>query len=761
MKKFSLSIISILLVVSLVAPQGTLGKPGKKHSGGGTLSTAPVRKPAKNNNRTVKKSFEKVKKSRSSEGIQSSGGNNYNNSNSNVYYNRSNRVNSNRKKKKENKNKGKLSIIFSGDMHSHLNAIHGMGGFAKIKTKIDDIKESYPDSFLLDAGDFSMGTAFQTVFMSDAAELRMLGYMDYDVATLGNHEFDYRAKGLARMLNRASDSKHVVTTSKVVFDKATGMKRTEVTENQYMPELVASNIDWEATLKDKKLAGNAKKLKRAMSKYGVADYTIVEKGDAKVAVFGLMGEEAVVDTPQSGVKWTNYIERAKKIVEEIKRNGEADYIICLSHSGYYKEQGNDSEDIKLARKVPDIDVIISGHSHEKLDKPIKEGKTIIAGCGAYTEFLGHLVLDISKQGLSLDSYKLHKMDKDIKEDSGTTSEINFFKKRIDSRYFSKFGYSMDQTLARSSFDFESMESFIGNHGDSNLGDIIADSYRYGVKKAEGEDYEEIACTVVPSGVVRGTFEKGKITVSDAFNVSSLGIGPDEIPGYPLVSVYLTGKELKTLVEVDASISPKMPNAILHMSGIKYKTNKHRLILNRATDIMKVGEDGKEEELKNNKLYRVVGGLYSCQMLGAVTEKSKGLLSIVPKDKSGKEITDFEKHIIKRRGKELKEWYALASYIDSFKGGKVPMVYAKGQGRKTVNNSFAPWELVKQPNNYGVIVLALSLIPIVIIVGIILFLRRRRHSRRGFNTSMFGAKRKKRRPILKSNRMGLKRKNRKF
>ena len=44
------------------------------------------------------------------------------------------------------------------------------------------------------------------------------------------------------------------------------------------------------------------------------------------------------------------------------------------------------------------------------------GKTIIAGCGAYTEFLGHLVLDISKQGLSLDSYKLHKMDKDIKED---------------------------------------------------------------------------------------------------------------------------------------------------------------------------------------------------------------------------------------------------------------------------------------------------------------------------------------------------------
>ena len=68
--------------------------------------------------------------------------------------------------------------------------------------------------------------------MSDAAELRMLGYMDYDVATLGNHEFDYKAKSLARMLNRASDSKHVVITSKVVFDKAMGMKLTRSEERR-------------------------------------------------------------------------------------------------------------------------------------------------------------------------------------------------------------------------------------------------------------------------------------------------------------------------------------------------------------------------------------------------------------------------------------------------------------------------------------------------------------------------------------------------
>lgn len=67
-------------------------------------------------------------------------------------------------------------------------------GFARIKTLIDEKKQEDPDTLVLDGGDFSMGTLIQTVYDTEAAELRMLGYLGYDVTTLGNHEYDYRSK---------------------------------------------------------------------------------------------------------------------------------------------------------------------------------------------------------------------------------------------------------------------------------------------------------------------------------------------------------------------------------------------------------------------------------------------------------------------------------------------------------------------------------------------------------------------------------------
>ena len=107
-----------------------------------------------------------------------------------------------------------LDVLFTHDTHSHLNSystiVNGkqkeVGGFARIKTLIDEKKKENPDTLILDGGDFSMGTLIQTVFETQAAEIRMLGYMGCDVTTLGNHEFDYRSKGLANMLNSAAES---------------------------------------------------------------------------------------------------------------------------------------------------------------------------------------------------------------------------------------------------------------------------------------------------------------------------------------------------------------------------------------------------------------------------------------------------------------------------------------------------------------------------------------------------------------------------
>ena len=97
-----------------------------------------------------------------------------------------------------------IDILFVHDTHSHLDTfatVEGttsvqMGGFARLKTLINQQKAKNPETLLLDAGDFSMGTLVQVVFEEEAAELRMLGELGIEATTLGNHEFDYKASGL-------------------------------------------------------------------------------------------------------------------------------------------------------------------------------------------------------------------------------------------------------------------------------------------------------------------------------------------------------------------------------------------------------------------------------------------------------------------------------------------------------------------------------------------------------------------------------------
>src|SRR5699024_2025715 len=163
---------------------------------------------------------------------------------------------------------------------------------------------------------------------------------------------------------------------------------------------------------------------------------------------------------------------------------------------------------------------------------------------------------------------------------------------------------------------------------------------YAIKEAEQENYRKVDVAVVASGIIRDSFTKGDIMVKDAFQVSSLGIGKDQLSGYPLIDVYLNGKELKTAAEVDASIQPIMGAAQLYMSGLKYSFNPNRIIFNKVTDISLDTENG-ELELEDDKLYRVVANLYTGQMLDEVKARSKNLLSIVPKDENGHEIVDFE------------------------------------------------------------------------------------------------------------------------
>lgn len=515
-----------------------------------------------------------------------------------------------------------VDIVFTHDTHSHLNTFTTMvdgletelGGFARMNTLIEAQRAQNPDTLVIDGGDFSMGTLIQTVFETQAAELRMLGYLGCDVTTLGNHEFDYRSKGLANMLTSAQASGDAV------------------------PAMVVCNVDWD-TMEAEGLTEGQQRLKDAFAAYGVSDYTVLEKGDVDIAVVGVFGKDALACAPTCELKFEDPIEAVKQTVADIKANEDVDMIVCVSHSGTWEDESK-SEDELLAKAVPDLDLILSGHTHTEIDEPIQHGSTYVVSCGEYGKNLGELTLTQQANGRwAMSAYELIPITSDIAVHAATQQTIDSFMDTVDTDYLARFGYTKDQVLAENDIVFSTQKDLENIHEEHNLGDIIADAYVYAVENAADYDGVPVDLAVVPSGTVRDTYARGDITVEQVFNSFSLGIGADGVPGYPLISVYLTGREIRTAAEIDASVSDFMTTARLYCSGLNFTYNPHRLLLNKVTDVC-LEDDGQRVALEDDKLYRIVADLYSGQMLSAVTDMSYGILAIVPKYADGTPITDF-------------------------------------------------------------------------------------------------------------------------
>lgn len=600
-----------------------------------------------------------------------------------------------------------LDVVFTHDTHSHLNSfstvIDGesteVGGFARIKTVIDEQKAENPDTLVVDGGDFSMGTLVQTVYEDEAAELRMLGAIGCEVTTFGNHEFDYRSSGLAQMLKSAAESGDV------------------------LPELVVCNVDWDA-MEAAGLNDGQQQIQSGFEEYGVKDYVVLQKGDVNVAVTGVFGVDALACAPTCELLFRDPVEAVRETVAEIKANEDVDMIVCVSHSGTWEDESK-SEDEILAKSVPDLDLIISGHTHTELAEPIVHGDTYIVSTGEYGRKIGKLSMTQKSDGRwEITDYKLVPILSTITADGATQEKIDGFMEAVDTGYLADFGYTKDEVLATNNVQFSTLHDLEYEHTEHNLGDLMSDAYVYAVENSDDFDGVPVDVSVVPSGTVRDTYTAGNITVEQVFNSFSLGIGPDGVPGYPLISVYLTGKELRTAAEIDASVSDYMTTARLYMSGLHFTYNPNRMILNKVTDIYLTDENGSRVELEDDKLYRVVADLYSGQMLSAVTDMSHGLLSLVPKYADGTPIEDFEDVIVMEGDRELKAWDSIARYMQSFEDtdgdgiANVPSYYSQMHDRKVVDESRSLGDLVKSPNKYAAMIIAVILIVIILVVLLI-------------------------------------------
>jgi 5'-nucleotidase len=550
----------------------------------------------------------------------------------------------------------KIVILHTNDMHSHLigyapesaytplspNDDKTIGGFARIASILKDEKEKNTGITLtLDAGDFLMGTLFQGLEPKTGFQLWLMKKMGYDVVCIGNHEFDYGSAKLADIINAAG-------------------RRGEV------PEVLLSN----AVFSKKETGDDA--LEKVFSANKIKRTYILDRGGLKIGFFSLMGkvadENAAFAPP---VTFSKQITSARKFVKELKNVG-CDIVICLSHSGVDKDKNGiwAGEDAGLAAKVSGIDVIISGHTHTKLEKPLMVNGIPIVQAGEYGQYVGKLSLTYKNGKVVMDDYSLIPVDDRITGDLEINNLIGDQKKAVNDEILRPLGMDNDRKVIEAGYLLECNEQ--GDVKGSNLGPLVADAIQSYVNN---HDKNGTDLSMVAVGVIRDRIVPGFQTAPDIFRIMSMGTGNDNVPGYPLSKLYVTGKELKSILEILQVAYKSTPANYCYYSGIQVEFNPDKGMLKKISRIDIIRKEGTLEDVdfsrKNTKLYSITANSYMLEFVGIIKKMSFGLINVVPKDADGNPITDMKRSVIDidpaRDGiQEGKEWLALMEYLTEMK-----------------------------------------------------------------------------------------------
>ena len=250
-----------------------------------------------------------------------------------------------------------LFIYHTNDTHSRLEPIDvnsadkfaGLGGYVRRATLVDSLRRVHPNDMLLfDCGDFSQGTPYYNMYKGEV-EVLLMNEMQYNAATIGNHEFDFGLDNMARLFKMAN-----------------------------FP-IVCANYDFKGTILEDL----------------VKPYIVFEKEGLKIGVFGLSPrlEGLVSGVNSEGVSYQNPVEVANEIALKLKQEEKCDLVICLSHLGLRPSALNQDSDQVLVRNTTNIDLVLGGHSHTFMNEPEivlnKEGKSVpISQMGKNGVYLG-------------------------------------------------------------------------------------------------------------------------------------------------------------------------------------------------------------------------------------------------------------------------------------------------------------------------------------------------------------------------------------
>ncbi|MBU1241457.1 hypothetical protein KKF84_02435 [Myxococcota bacterium] len=488
-----------------------------------------------------------------------------------------------------------ITIIGTSDLHSHLMGVGPASdytplvtgddtvtsGLARIGAVINGIRaekeEAGIPTVLIDSGDYLMGDMVDLLSGDAPPAFHFFMYMGYDSITLGNHDFDWTPAGTYVIVTAAQDS--LMINFDIPILSSNIQTSTESEADDGIEALLANNT--------------------------IVRYVIKPiDDDFSVGIFGKLGIEADSNVPQAApVTWwhddpddldTGY-DQTQALVDSIKDDG-ANMIIHASHQGI--NANGIGEDRDVASNVNDIDVIFSGHRHQVLgtaDGALKIGDTYIIATGDYGRFVDQLDVTFNvTTGIIEDATgMIHPIDDTITGDATLAGIMDLYISMLESAVLGpNFGMTYSATpIAYTTFDITHWDGYLeiptGQDVESPAGLVVADAMRAvmnqtislavagGLPSVDPTfDASPITMTVAEAGAVRDpVFEgnTGAVAAADAFRIFPLGIGPNMIPGYPMISFYVHPTELKIMLNMNVeAIMGNVPfEYYLNPSGVRF------------------------------------------------------------------------------------------------------------------------------------------------------------------------------------------------
>ncbi|MEC0212996.1 5'-nucleotidase C-terminal domain-containing protein [Paenibacillus ehimensis] len=432
----------------------------------------------------------------------------------------------------------KITLFHTNDTHSRVDESKEGIGFAKMAALIKEYAKTNPNSLVLDAGDTFHGQTIANLVRGESI-VNIMNAAGYNAMAAGNHDFNY---GYERLMELAGKAKFPV------------------------------------------LSANTKK---ADGTRILKPYVIKEVDGIKLGIFGLTTPETAYKTHPNnvaGLTFTDPAVEAKAIVGELK--GKVDAIIALTHLGVDKSSIDTS--IKVAEQVPDIDVIIDGHSHTKLDTGMKVGNVLIAQTGEYLKQFGRVDLTFENGKLkdkvsSLITKKAADEDK-TPGDPAVLEIIHSVKKEQEKVLQQKVGSTSVKLVG---------DREVVRKGESNLGNLIADAMI-------DETGADVAIT--NGGGIRDSIAAGPITKGQVITVLPFGnyIQTKKVKGSDIVAALEHGVSaypdplggFPQVGGITFELDPAQPKG-QRVSGVKVKgqpIDPDKMYLLATNDFMAAGGD---------------------------------------------------------------------------------------------------------------------------------------------------------------------------